>query len=62
MLAIELPTEDWEAIHTDVRRAALNAALDVENLERQGIAADMNRLAEIIEAALIGSPESSWER
>ena len=52
MIVIKLHREDAEAIAGDLHRASVNAALDVDNDERQGIASDLNAILRIFNDAL----------
>lgn len=51
-VTIRILREDAEAIAGDLHRASVNAALDVENEERQGIASDLNAILRIFNEAL----------
>ena len=51
-VTIRLLRDDAENIAGDLHRASVNAALDVENQERQGIASDLNAILGILNEAL----------
>ena len=46
-VTIRLLRDDAEAIAGDLHRASVNAVLDTENQERQGIASDLNAILDL---------------
>jgi len=51
-VTIRLLRDDAEAIAGYLHRASVNAVLDTENQERQGIASDLNAILAIFNEAL----------